>query len=771
MKKQKLLYLLIILSFGHFTLSSQLPLHGWRDHLPYNQAKNISVLNNQVYVATEGGAIFFLNKADNTLNKLSKANGLSDIGISTMKYDNYSNNLLIAYANANIDILKNNQIINIPDIKNKAIYGNKTIYNIHFNGDYAYLACGFGIVVIDLSNYTVKEQFIIGGNGDPVAVYDVLFFNNKLYAATEQGLLSADPLIEPLVDFNSWKKDLTLPNPTTSCNFIANYNDKLYVVKSQTLGPDKIYIFENDAWTEFESGLYTDINLFKVIDDKLIILAYQKYTLYKNNLIFKNYDAAYNLQSIYPENDHLLWLADKYGGLIKDDNGVLSFYSPNGPRSINATSIACAKDAVWVGGGSLNLISQFNNGEGAYSFINESWSSYLYATDIPPNIYKVIVDPNDYTRVFMGSSGAGLVEFRNNKYYKTYDTTNSALISTFPGMNSFIRVLGLAFDNSNNLWMTTSEATTPLYMYSNTGKFYAYKPINILDFKVQQEVYDIVVTNTTQLKWISTPKKHMKGIYIYDDHNTPENTSDDNDALLNIINQDGEAMENFNCMVKDKNGYIWIGTSTGPIVYYNPDEIMNNLSIAGTQIKISRTDNSGSADYLLKTEKINCIAIDGADRKWFGTEKSGAYLISADGTTELQHFTTDNSPIFSDNILSIGINDKSGEIFFGTEKGIVSYKGDATEADDNFKDVYVYPNPVREDYYGDIVITGLIRAANVKITDINGNLVYETTSLGGQAIWNGKNFGGRRVNTGVYLVFCTNDDGSKTFITKILFIH
>jgi hypothetical protein len=179
-------------------------------------------------------------------------------------------------------------------------------------------------------------------------------------------------------------------------------------------------------------------------------------------------------------------------------------------------------------------------------------------------------------------------------------------------------------------------------------------------------------------------------------------------------------------------------------------------------------EQGGYVENLLENEIINCILVDGANRKWIGTANSGAYLISADGTRELLHFNTDNSPILSNTIKTIAINGETGEVFFGTNKGIISYKNTATEPDSEFSNVVVYPNPVRRDYSGTIAIKGLVKNCDVRITDIAGNVIYTTQSLGGQAIWDGNNFEGRKASTGVYLIYCTNPDGSQRYVSKIL---
>ena len=220
-------------------------------------------------------------------------------------------------------------------------------------------------------------------------------------------------------------------------------------------------------------------------------------------------------------------------------------------------------------------------------------------------------------------------------------------------------------------------------------------------------------------------------------------------------------------IAEDLDGDIWVGTDQGIVVYYYPENVFEDSDFHAQRIILTIGDVT---QYLLNTEMITAIAIDGANRKWLGTKSSGVYLVSENGTEEIHHFTEGNSPLLSNQINDIGINHETGEIFFATDKGLISYRGSATMGSDEFRDVYVYPNPVRENYDGDITIRGLVSDVNVKITDISGNIVYETTAEGGQATWNGKNFSGSRVSTGIYLVFCSNDDGSKTYITKLLFI-
>jgi hypothetical protein len=223
------------------------------------------------------------------------------------------------------------------------------------------------------------------------------------------------------------------------------------------------------------------------------------------------------------------------------------------------------------------------------------------------------------------------------------------------------------------------------------------------------------------------------------------------------------------CISKDLNGELWLGTTQGLAIISNPNNVFgdDDESFDARQIIIQVGSNF---EIFLGKEQINCIKVDPANRKWIATP-NGVWLVSEDGYTVLKNFTVTNSPLLSNNVLEIGIDESKGEVFFGTEKGIISYMGDATLGASEFGKVEIFPNPVKPDFSGDVSIRGLIDNCTVKITDISGNLVYETTSNGGMATWNGKNYSGKRVATGVYVIFAASKDGTKTHVGKILFIN
>jgi len=278
---------------------------------------------------------------------------------------------------------------------------------------------------------------------------------------------------------------------------------------------------------------------------------------------------------------------------------------------------------------------------------------------------------------------------------------------------------------------------------------------------------DIIITKKGQ-KWIVLPRGH--GLFVLDDNNTPENFSDDRSKKMLITDTENQVFSYVYSIAEDLDGNIWVGTDQGPLIYYNPEKVFDE-DLKAFRIKVPRNDGSGLADYMLGTESVTSIAVDGANRKWLGTFSSGAYLLSPDGTLRIRNYNEENSPVFSNSIISLAVDDKTGDVWLVTSKGILSVRGDATTGHEKFTDVYAFPNPVREDFSGNVTITGLMKDSQIVITDVSGNLVYKTVSDGGSATWDLKTYNGRHVATGVYMVFCASNDGSQAFVTKILVIR
>jgi hypothetical protein len=310
-----------------------------------------------------------------------------------------------------------------------------------------------------------------------------------------------------------------------------------------------------------------------------------------------------------------------------------------------------------------------------------------------------------------------------------------------------------------------TNATAPEPLSVRKASDGTWQSFNFSSLVINPVVGDIIVDQSNR-KWMVLPRG--VGILVFDDNGTWAPGDDKMKKLSATVGNGNLPSNEVECIAEDHDGEIWVGTDKGVAVFFCADQIFSSSGCEAQQIYI---EQDGHTQLLLATEVVTAIAVDGANRKWIGTQNSGVYLMSADGTTQIQHFTLENSPLLSNEIRTLAINPKTGEVFFGTSDGIISYRNDATEGLEDYTNVYVFPNPVKPGYEGPIAITGLVENANVKITDISGTLVYQTKALGGQAIWYGKNFKGERSKSGVYMVFCSNEDGSKTYITKILLVN
>jgi ligand-binding sensor domain-containing protein len=370
---------------------------------------------------------------------------------------------------------------------------------------------------------------------------------------------------------------------------------------------------------------------------------------------------------------------------------------------------------------------------------------------------RICFDPANTDHFFISTWGDGLLEYNNSVLLKHWDDSNSPLEQTASG----IRILGLDMDRARNLWVTQSGTVHGIKIRKVDGTWAVHNAIT--DAPVAG---DIISTRSGQ-KWIILPGGY--GVLVIDDNNTSDIFTDDRSKRINVTDADGTDCNAVFSIAEDLDGSIWLGTDKGPVIYSNPGRIFEN-DIRGYRIKVPRNDGSGLADYMLGTETITSVAVDGANRKWLGTSGSGAFLLSPDGTGMLENFNEKTSPIFSDSIITVSVDNTSGEVWFGTSKGIISLRGTATSGRTGFAGVYSFPNPVRQDYLGNVTITGLMRDTRVKITDVSGNLVFETVSEGGQASWDLTTYNGRRVATGIYLVLCAAADGTSSVATKILVI-
>lgn len=752
----RFLYFFLLLILCRARIEGQVPVGTWSDHLMYNSASGLAVSAENVFAST-GSSIMIYNKNLAELKKLSRIQGLSETGISAISWSEENNTLVVAYTNTNLDLVRDHIVYNIPDIERKYIPGKKVINRIRVNGRFAYLASSFGLVVVDLYRREISDTWKPGTSSDTPEIFDVAFSEGKIYAATDKGVFAGDLTNQGLSFFGNWT---SLQVPAGRYTSILSSGGKVYANLSDP-GGDYVYIagegtipFSHEPGI-FNTSLDSSVEGFTISSPQSV-----KYYSAQGQLLKTITSYGWGTpdisQAIADEGN--IYIADRTNGLVLGKN--MSSYSAMtlpGPASDNPFSVTSLNGkTIFTSGGTTTSWNNQMRPLKVSVFENNNWSSISSTNIFDP--LRALIDPENSNHFYIASWGGGLLEYENNTLVTQYNQYNSPLQTIIPGQ-PYVRVGGLAMDRDRNIWITQTEVPGSIKVLKPDGNWI----INPLTIDAPT-IGNIIITRTGH-KWIILPRGY--GLFILDDNSTPENFSDDRTKKMLIRDTDNRVFSNIYSIAEDLDGNIWVGTDHGPFIYYNPEEVFDRELFA-VRTKIPRNDGTNLADYILENETVTSVAIDGANRKWLGTSSSGVYLISAGGSECLNNYNMKNSPLFSDNIISLAVDNKTGEIWFGTSKGIQSFRGDAIEGKEGFSKVYAFPNPVRHDYAGDISITGLMRDTQIRITDVSGNLVYETTSDGGMASWDLKNYRGDRVATGVYLIFCSGNNGEESKVIKVL---
>jgi ligand-binding sensor domain-containing protein len=768
----RIVFLLLSSFFLSFTAIAQqsgnIALGEWREHLPFSRGSSVAQSNEFVYCATTNG-IVILKKDEGSIERLSRSNGLSDINLNCLNFHEGTNTLVVGYKNGNLDLVRNNEVMNVGDIKRSTVVqGGKTINAIRFIDDRAYLCCNFGIVVYDLTKREVRTTLYPSLlNPD---VFDIATDGTRIFAATSKGLYSADLSNPALPYYVAWTQDTLLKS--RSVNNLTWFDGGIFASShiDNTVDQDTVFQVKNGAMSIFRSG--ETYNSISSREERMAITTNYGITLVDSGSLFIENVLSYEngllppspLDAIIDRVDvKRVWIADKNLCLVKSQNVFINAaFSVPGPPSSNVFRMKSSNGNVWVAPGAWDVAySPLYLIDGVFRFDGLNWDAFKLnsGTDFVRDIVSLAIDPADNEHLYVASWGGGVAELQNGAIVQRFGALNSGLvgIANYP---DDIRVSDVATDPDGNLWVVCSSSAKPLAVKTPGGEWKNFA----FSSSVNSQFLGNMLIDSSGLKWVIVQER---GILVA---NTEGTTLKGYKFLNDQAGNGALASNTVFCMTQDLDGQIWVGTSKGISVFYTPESIFQQ----GATNWDSQTiviGQDGFNQYLLKEEEVTAIAVDGANRKWIGTRKAGIFVVSPDGTEQLAQYTTENSPLLSNTVSSLSINGETGEIFIGTDVGICSYRTDASRGGDVFGHVYTFPNPVEHGYEGPIAITGLVTDANVKITDVSGNLVFSTVANGGTAVWNGKLFSGERASTGVYLVFCSNDDGSQTKVTKFLFIH
>lgn len=761
----------------------------WRTYLPFYDVTDIAETPNKVF-GLASGSLFSYSPDDQEVKKYGKQDGLNGVEIQFMAYSGEADALLVVYKDCNVDILTNKDIYNFTGIITADNIEDKSINGVDVQGKMAYISTSFGIVVLDLEKKESPDSYKIGN------VLSTCVKDNYIYTATfsgiRRGLLSKN-----LASKDNWEDYWPAIDDLQTWNLhrILSFKDALIF---QQNGGGIFYK------TETSSGVlsYEGFKNTKLIGEQLIGIAGSSVFVW-SSLDEKTEIKDLSVSDISSQKQKKYWIGQNKEGFgaieMQADKGaytsLLSNITFNGPMNNRSFTLRFQNNKLLVTGGRSG--NEIFNYPGTFMVLeNGVWQNFdkeeIEAQvrekypEIPDyecrDLTEAIEDPARPGRYYVSSNGEGLYVFEDGKLETLYNLNNSPLVSVLNESAEpdealrkyqryhYIWTFGMDFDKENNLHVSLSRVNGPVQILSaqKTWANVPYQNLGLYDTPIRS----LIITKKQQ-KWINFLRSGR--LLLIEDNNTPFDFSDDKTLLItgSLTDQKGEsfAYGNVRSIVEDQKGAIWIGTERGPAIFYNPtNAIQNPNNFYCTRPILPYNDGSDNGFYLLETEQINAVAVDGANRKWLGTERSGVYLVSENGMEMIANFTEENSPLPSNTIFSIAVDSHTGEVFFATDKGLVSYMGDASMGKSDYDEVRAYPNPVRPEYQDVVTVTNLVKDSNVKITDTRGNLIYQGTSKGGMFTWKCVDNKGERVKTGVYLVYAATPDGSEGVVSKIMVV-
>lgn len=736
----------------------------WQGYFSFNEIKDISESTTGVFAASEN-AFFSKNIATNILKTTTTVDGLSGQTISAVYYSETFKKTLIGYENG-LMILVNEvdgSILKVVDIINKQLPANKKKIN-HFMEDngLVYVSCDFGIVQFNLKTSQFGDTYFIGDNGAEINVKQTAIFNGFIFAATSSGIRKADKTNANLIDYNQW----SVVN-TGIWSSVETLDTELIAVNNSGY----IHRFNSNTFIGFSQLPQAAVDT-RAKNHNLFITTANTVYVYNNQMVLNRQiansqvlDNTLNFTCATAVGDQI-FIGTKEKGLFAsslNSGGVFENNTPAGPVRNNIFAIDTGSSVLWAVYGdydvSYNPYPLDNYGISKYN--TSGWLNIPYSEVYDAkSITRVLVNPNNEKQVYASSFFSGLVKVENDVPSFLYNEKNSGLESiTTEGPNYIdVRINAASFDKSANLWVTNSRIKNGLKVLKTNGQWGSYAMTSILD-NAEESNYSSLAIDRNNVKWIGTDKDGVIGF---------NETTNVFKKMTFGTDAGNLPIADVRTLALDTKNQLWIGTTKGLRVLSNIGSFQSESQLKANPIIITE-DNL--AQELMYEQFITSIVVDGANNKWIGTADSGVFMVSPNGQETKYHFTINNSPLPSNYINDIKINAKTGEVFIATNKGLVSFNGIATEANDDLSNVYVYPNPVRPTYTGTVKVAGLIDKANVKITDIEGNLVYEITSSGGTIEWDTTAFGKYKVASGVYMVFISAEDGGETKVKKVMIIR
>ncbi len=752
---------------------------GWTLHVPAREASSVVVSGNMVYASFDNGVLAY-DQESKEKSILTVTNSLSDVSVTTLGYEPNSKTTVVGYINGNVDLLKGNTVTNLPAIKLAQIQGIKEIKTIKSYLGKIYITTGFGVVVVDPIKKEVRETYYPTQNKD--VIFDIEFSSDTVFVLTENKVLFANKNNPALGDYNQWTVDTRVPlNADNNYRDLVRINGDLLLNKiDESYGNDTVYLITNVGLQPIDIGGFNlEMNSISIQGNNLAVnVAGGVFVMSSdyNSILFNRNSYA---NGEFPDVNHsirdngLIWVADNFAGLVAiDPNGGYEKISFVGPPKSSFFKLDWEDGKlIATGGGLSGTYFTFNN-SGFYLLNDQSWSLYSKQTvsqwDDTLALFDFIsasINPQNSNEFALGTySGVPLTIVNEDKSdVKVFTTNNSPLEPTILG-NGWSYISDLQYDEQGNLWVINSYCDKTLKVRKSSGEW-----IN-MDMGVASKngfSGNMAIDYNNNI-WFAV---EGRGMFALNYNGTLENTADDKKKQF----VKGEGVGNLpsnsvRTIAVDFDNEIWIGTDAGFAILYNSEGVFD-AGPGDYDAQRIKLDFEGNVEYLLGGTVINDIEVDGGNRKWIGTEGTGIFLMSPDGLTILENYTTENSPLISNIVMDLEIDHKTGEVYAVTDKGLISFRTDASYEDPEYADVQVFPNPAGPNFGGVITIQGIRYNSDVKITDMGGKLVYKTTSNGGTAIWNGKNLDGTKVASGVYLIWTAANEGKGRKVGKVVVIN
>ena len=734
----------------------------WESYYSYNNT-SIGSVSNQMIVTAAENALFLFDTSQGTPETITTVEGLSGDNISALA--TYENVILVGHENgllAQIDINTKKTLFESGITRSNIISAEKKqINHIQLVDNIAYVATGFGIVEVNPQTLEFGDTYYFGPTSSSIKVNQVFVFENALHAATEQGLFKTPQANPNKLEFSSWDL-LALGNWAS----LWTQDNSLYAAKDEG---SSLSFFQLGNTVQKKATFPGVLKNISPHENGILITVSNR--VYDTDKSFVRTQTVGDLDGVKPNTFNFAvslngqkWIGTSSEGLIRyaNDNNF-DLISPQGPLLNSIFDIENLQDELWIAHGDYNLFYNPYPLEkyGLSRYVDKQWenipNNQLFSAD---SFVRVVAHPTEIGTFYVCSYHGGIVYLEDNTPEALWDQTNSGLESlTFDGADYIsIRVRDALVDDSGNAWSLTGFVQKGLKKRTQSGQWTAYDLSDVvLDYK-EEAGYSNLEFYNNKILFFGGVNSGLIGVDI----------SQSPPQMKRIMGGDmGLPSDDIRSIRLDKDNRLWVGTKDGLAVLYAPNRFFEE----DTQLRSVVISDGGNLRELLSGQFISDIEVDGNNQKWISTTSSGVFLISPDGSQILQHFTKENSPLPTSSVKTIGINEVSGEVYFGTINGMVSFQGDAYAESESLSDANVFPNPVRPNFLGNVVIRGLQQKTRVKITDIAGNLVYDTTSQGGSISWNLRSFSGARVRSGVYLIFITSKDGLDSAVKKLMVIN